>query len=145
MNTNNIEFFNQGAHTMIIWLYMCFILCNFGQDVTSHYSDLTNEIYNLSWQLYALEMRHSMILNSQQSIYIEGFGKRHCTRDTFKKVIFLKICSTKSKFEYYSHLFIRLSMLPFRISWFCVVSTDCCNRFRNGYNSTLEHFELHNT
>lgn len=124
--------FNQGFQSTIFWLYTCYVLCNLGEDVASHHTDLSNEIYNLSWHLYPMQMQHSMILmmlNSQQSIYIKGFATFDCSRDTFKRVLlFLGIWLTQINFIWIFFYFssIRLPMPPFRISWFSVVSTDSC-------------------
>lgn len=78
---------------MLVRLFLLgFVICNFGENVTSHYSDLNNEIYNLSWHLCSLKMQHSvkiMMFNAQQPIYIEGFPKLRCTHETYTKVSYL--------------------------------------------------------
>lgn len=66
-----------------------FVVCNFGESVTSHYTDLSNKIYNLSWHLCPLKFQRSvklMMFNTQQPIYIEGFAGLRCTHETYKKV-----------------------------------------------------------
>lgn len=74
---------------VVIWMCTCFLLCNLGDGVTSHYANLSYSIYNKSWYLYPFKLRKYfklIILMSQQPVHMEAFANLRCTRETFKKV-----------------------------------------------------------
>lgn len=81
--------FLKGFINLAITMLMSFLLCNYGENVTSHYSDLSDLIYQMSWLSCPLKVQNSfklMIMNSQKLIDLEGFARFQCNHDTFKKV-----------------------------------------------------------
>lgn len=104
-NANDILFFLQTFYTLMNLFLFAFIICNFGENVTSHFTDLSNEIYNLSWYLYPPKIQYSiklLMLHLQQPIYIEGFAGIRCTHGTYMKVrcSFIECFSNNNLFSY---------------------------------------------
>lgn len=70
-------------------LVFSYLICFFGDEVTTHFEDVNESIYLCDWYLFPLIMQKSlppMMILAQKSLYIGNFGPVHCTRDTFKNV-----------------------------------------------------------
>lgn len=90
MKSGDIQISVLGYLGLIFWFPSCFFLCNFGEQVASHYFDLSDAIYNIPWRLCQLETKKlliPMIIISRKPVYLEGFAQLQCSRETYKKVI----------------------------------------------------------
>lgn len=68
------------------WL---FVICNFGDEVTSHFDSINYEAYQCDWYLFNSKMQkhlHLMIHMTQNEVYIVNFGQVHCTRQIYSSV-----------------------------------------------------------
>lgn len=75
------------SSTVILWLY-CF--CDFGNNVTQRFEDITAELYNIAWYNISLRLRKSwpfIIKVGQKPVFIRGVAGVHCTREIFMQVI----------------------------------------------------------
>lgn len=91
MKTGDPVLFIRGCINVITMLIFCFLPCNFGEDVTTHYADLADTTYGMSWHLVPLELQSSfkiMIMITQKPIQLDGFAGLKCTRDTYKEVAY---------------------------------------------------------
>lgn len=69
-----------------------FFLCECGERVTHQFETFNYELDKCNWYLYPMGMQRILIIvmtNSQQSMFIRGYGNLTCVRDAFKKVIIL--------------------------------------------------------
>lgn len=74
----------------VLWFYS---FCHFGDDVANRYSGLADTIYDCPWHIYPLEFRQfvqMMMIDAQNTIYLEGFANVPCCREVFKKVSFME-------------------------------------------------------
>lgn len=68
---------------------MSFFFCEFGQSVSSEFNSFDHEIYQCDWYTFPMNLQQMLVilmLDTQQSMYIRGYGNIVCSRDTFKKV-----------------------------------------------------------
>lgn len=75
---------------LTIWLPLFYMLCNFGEDVTTTSRILDDTVYSMSWYLCPAEIQRYFLLTimvTQKPLYIVGFARLNCTRETFKNVI----------------------------------------------------------
>lgn len=77
--------------TVFVTLAMIFFPCELGEMVTNQYELLDDELCQLDWYLFPIEMQRSLVIFmsfTQQPAMIRGFANVRCGRDTFKKVGF---------------------------------------------------------
>ncbi|XP_031622113.1 odorant receptor 94b-like [Contarinia nasturtii] len=76
---------------IMFWTYIdLFMVCYFGEELTTAFEELTNEIYRCEWNLFpnCVQRILPIVLQiSQQPVQIKGFASFVCSRDTFKKVV----------------------------------------------------------
>lgn len=75
--------------TSAVWMPLLFLLCNYGERVTTSYVTLNEQIYEKSWYLCPCEIQRYFIpvlLAAQQPVYLEGFARINCSLETFKRV-----------------------------------------------------------
>lgn len=68
---------------------MLFLTCELGERIASLFNELDNEIVQLEWYLFPMEVQKLLpmvMINTQESIVIQCFGSVACTRWQFKKV-----------------------------------------------------------
>lgn len=66
-----------------------YLFCEFGESVSNHFYEFNNAIYQCDWYLFPLDVRQMLpliMMNSQQSITLQGFGNTVCNRNSFKNV-----------------------------------------------------------
>lgn len=75
----------------MFWSFMViFLLCNYGEQVTSEIEEIHDNLYDCDWYLFPIKEQRMMqliLVTAQQPINLQGFGNILLTRDTFKKVI----------------------------------------------------------
>lgn len=74
---------------MASWMPLFYLLCYFGENVTTALNNLDYSIYERSWYLYPLEFRQYvvvMMMAAQKPIYFEGVARLQCSRADFKLV-----------------------------------------------------------
>lgn len=70
-----------------VWL---FVLCYFGDQVTSAFENLHESIYMCDWHLFPLELKKyitPMLLLAHENVYMHGFYEFDCTLQVFEQVI----------------------------------------------------------
>lgn len=70
-----------------------FLICDFGHKVCNQFIALEDSIYRINWYLLPIDLQRFLLIimiASQKSVEIRGFGNISCTRETFKKVNFNK-------------------------------------------------------
>lgn len=79
---------------------LIFVICEPGEYVTKHFFAFGEEFEQCDWYMLPIKLRRLyliFLLDTQQSIHIECYGRILCTRDTLKKVIkFLLWCRINS-------------------------------------------------
>lgn len=84
------------AAVMMTYSYTgLFLLCYYGDKVTSTFEDLRDFIYLSDWQLFPLEMQKYMpimLMFAHEMVYMHAFAEIHCTLQTFEQVIFISYC-----------------------------------------------------
>lgn len=76
---------------LVAWSFIeIFLFCNFGEMVTQKYIEVNHAFFECNWYLFPIEIqRHYMpmiLMNTQQTVILRGFGNIDITRETFKKV-----------------------------------------------------------
>lgn len=74
---------------LTIWLPLFYMLCDFGEHVTIASGRLNTSFYSNSWYLCPIEMQRYflvILLAAQKPLYMEGFARLNCSRETFKRV-----------------------------------------------------------
>lgn len=65
------------------------LYCEFGSAVTDEFESFSNELYQCKWYLYPIEIKQMMVIfiaETQDTVFVQGFGNIVCVRDSFKKV-----------------------------------------------------------
>lgn len=74
---------------------MIFIACEFNQEVTDKFETFNDKFVECNWYSYDIELQQMFLIfasNTQQPVFIRGYGNLLCTRETYKKVIhFIRI------------------------------------------------------
>lgn len=71
------------------WIPLFYLLCHFGESVTTSYGMIGDEIFMKLWYFCPLEQQKYILLmiqSGQQPVYFEGFARFDCSRETFRKV-----------------------------------------------------------
>lgn len=69
-----------------VWI---FIICDVGNEVTTHFSSIDDAIYECAWYKLPLNLKKYipfMMMIAQKPIYIQSMGYIRCTRETFRMV-----------------------------------------------------------
>lgn len=75
--------------SIIVDICPLYFFCHIGNNVTQHFEDVENTVYELSWHLLPPKMQQNlptMIAVAQRDVFIRGIANIRCTRDVFKKV-----------------------------------------------------------
>lgn len=73
-------------------IIIIFLLCELCEMVTSQFRMLNVKLCQRKWYLFPIEVQRMLVIfisDTQQPVYIRGFGNISCTRQTFKKVHFI--------------------------------------------------------
>lgn len=65
------------------------VLCLYGDDVTTHFTEIHEKMYNTSWNHFPLAVQKIfpvVLANCQQPVYLHGYLNVRCTRESVKKV-----------------------------------------------------------
>ncbi|XP_031639553.1 odorant receptor 94a-like [Contarinia nasturtii] len=65
------------------------IFCFFGEEVTKGFDEINEDIYECSWEDFAMELRKlfvTMLIGAQDPIYIHGYMNTRCTRQVFQSI-----------------------------------------------------------
>ena len=76
----------------LLSMTMVFFACEIGQRATNAYSDIEDEIIQLDWYLYPIEIQRKLVpllIYIQKPVQIEFFGSVSCSRMQFKKVKYM--------------------------------------------------------
>lgn len=68
------------------------MLCNHGQNVCNHLESTKDCLHECGWYIFPIEQQkliRVILISSQDSIYLKGYGDILMNRDTFKKVSFI--------------------------------------------------------
>lgn len=66
-----------------------FVECEFGEMITYKFDTFNEELCESRWYLFSNEMQRMILIfisNTQQPVYIRGYGNIVCARDAFKQV-----------------------------------------------------------
>lgn len=77
---------------LTFWSFVqIYVFCDSSAYVTRHFREI--DIYNeCEWYAFPASVRRSMpiiIVNAQEAVILKGFGNILCTRETFKRVIWI--------------------------------------------------------
>lgn len=76
--------------SMLFWSFTCmFIICEFGENVSTSFDEINDSIDALDWYLYPNGTQRylpTLILQSQQPVLITGYANILFNRDAFKRV-----------------------------------------------------------
>lgn len=67
-----------------------FLLCELGERLTIAYDELECEIEQYEWYLFPIEIQRLLplvVINAQQLVAMQCFGRISSNRDAFKKVL----------------------------------------------------------
>lgn len=111
----------------MIWSFILISLyCEFGENVSVHFNDVHRCICDSDWYLFPYEIQKMLpiiLIATQKSVEISGFGNISFTRETFKLVLFWWFCRrlliVDIKKIYFFPNFIRLYGQDSHILWFC--------------------------
>lgn len=102
-----------------------------GEMLMRKFNEFNDAFYQCKWYFFSIEMQKMLLIviaNTQQPIFVQGFGNISCTRDSFKKVadvakndgrILLKIfhygplSHNLFIFDLFSHDFPLFDLIPF--------------------------------
>lgn len=68
-----------------------YLFCYFGKLATESFENMSNCIYNTSWQQFDIELKKYVIVmieNAQKSLYFHGYGVLILNLETFTQVQF---------------------------------------------------------
>lgn len=68
---------------------LIFIYCEFGERVNIGCEEIYDVICQLNWYSYPIEMQRmipNILIATEQSVIVKGFGNCSCTRESLKKV-----------------------------------------------------------
>lgn len=99
------------------------IFCESGQMVGIQFEMFNDALNQCNWWSFPVEMQQMLIVvmaNSQYLTLIRGYGNVLCTRETFKKVIFIENKRKRNKYSRdtssnFCSLFVRQSTQAFHI------------------------------
>lgn len=78
----------------MMWSFvLMYFTCELGQSVDNQFDTLSDEIYESDWYLLPQELQQMLVMvitSAQESVPIRSFGNIKCTRDSFKRVIFIR-------------------------------------------------------
>lgn len=76
--------------TLVFWSFAAmFLLCEYGQMVTTRFEKIDELVYQMDWHSFPDEIQRmlpTLINNTQQPIIISGFANVEYTRETFDSV-----------------------------------------------------------
>lgn len=78
--------------SLVAFLPFFFLICHFGESVTTAFAKLNGAIYNMPWYLLAIKEQQCvgpMLLISHQAFHFKGYASLNCSHETFKNVSFL--------------------------------------------------------
>lgn len=73
---------------------LLFSYCEFGEQVSSAFELLYDDIYYFDWHLFPLDLQltwNIMLFSAQQPVQLVGFGNIACNRESFKRVSLEKL------------------------------------------------------
>lgn len=74
----------------VTWISIeIFFVCNLGERVTYQFNEFNEKLHQCNWILFPIEIKRIylfILLGSQRTVFIEGYLKTACTRETFKNV-----------------------------------------------------------
>lgn len=76
--------------SILLFWSIVFIACEFGEMVTERFEYFNEAIEQCNWYLFSLDVQRVFVIvlsNTQQSIFLKGFGNIALSRDTFKRVL----------------------------------------------------------
>lgn len=82
---------------MISSIAAIFIVCEFGHQLTMQFNKFDEELFQCNWYLFHIELQQMLVTvmaNTQQLAYMQGFGNIQCTRNSFKEV-----CHPSTQFQ----------------------------------------------
>lgn len=68
---------------------MVFFACEIGQRFSNAYEKIDDQTGELNWYMLPMEIQRmltTIMINTQQPIFVKCFGSTACSRETFKKV-----------------------------------------------------------
>lgn len=86
--SNDIVAIAKPFSCIVNMIAVIYLICEFGERVTSGFSELSGEMYDVLWYLYPTNEQKSFILmiqNANKPAYVEGYFVQS-TRDSFKRV-----------------------------------------------------------
>lgn len=69
------------------------IVCELGQQFTNSFEKPSNKIVAFKWYLFSSDIQQllpTILIGTQQPVFIECFGSVSANRDTFKRVCLLR-------------------------------------------------------
>lgn len=89
LNSNEAFKILKSISVVIIWMMSVFVLCDFRDKVTNQFASLDDSYYDMFWYYLPIDQQKqiiSSISNAKLLICLEGCGRIHSTRESFKKV-----------------------------------------------------------
>lgn len=75
---------------LIFWSFaVTFLICNFGEDVTTKFIMCDRAMYECQWYRFPNEVQKMLpiiMISTQSPLIFRGFANVFCTRETFKRV-----------------------------------------------------------
>ena len=88
----------------VFWAFaLLFLFCEFGQKLTNHFDQLNVAINDCDWTSFPKKIQKILPIimqNTQRPVVLRTFENASCSRETFKRVSFLKL-KTFIEFNYY--------------------------------------------
>ena len=109
----------------VFWSFIfIFIFCNFGEMFTKNFNEVNYAMAECDWYQFPIDIQRHLpiiLINTQQTVMLQGFGNIDLSRDTFKRVSVIKrqtFLTLKSEYtlKLYSYFSHRLSTADFHIS-----------------------------
>lgn len=74
----------------VSWSFLIiFFLCEFGERLSGKFDAIDEELYQCTWYLFPMGMQRmvlTLMLGTQEPVFLRGFGNIVCTREAFKEV-----------------------------------------------------------
>lgn len=90
MQHSDFKLLVQPFISLIVGTGSLYLFCNFGKLATDSFENMSDCVYNASWQQFDVELKKYvifMIQNAQRSLYFHGYGMLTLNLETFTQVL----------------------------------------------------------
>lgn len=122
------------------WSFVAiFCTCELGEQVADTFIKFNDEIGQCRWYTFPIELQRmlaTVILNAQQPVIIQGYGRALCTRNAFNKVKSASSSLSVAIMSYGAYNSFRQSKVDFPTSWCFVKSSVALPKCEKAEEST---------